>query len=354
MRVAGDARAVAGMGRYPAERAARDRWVKSWRPEVARPQVGDVNSRFILEEEPDAVGHLARILTLFLTNRECPWRCVMCDLWRHTFEDNTPAGSIPEQFGRALADGRASDWLGESAVPRWVKLYNSGSFFDPRAVPPEDLPVMAKLASRFDRVIVESHPKLVGGKVLRFRDGIATHAESRSVPRLEVAMGLETAHPKVLEQLNKGFDLPDFEKAADFLRSAEIDLRVFLLVQPPFLDQDETRAWTSRSVAYALEQGASVVSLIPTRMGNGALEALKRQGSFVSPTLSMLEQCQEDALVLRSNGVRIFADTWNLAEFSTCAVCLEQRVRNIERMNRTQAPGERTNCSRCGNMYSPR
>ena len=34
------------------------------------------------------------VATIFLTGRECPWRCVMCDLWQHTIESDTPAGAL--------------------------------------------------------------------------------------------------------------------------------------------------------------------------------------------------------------------------------------------------------------------
>ena len=41
--------------------------------------------------------------TIFLAGRECPWRCVMCDLWRETTEADTPPGAIPHQIEAAPA-----------------------------------------------------------------------------------------------------------------------------------------------------------------------------------------------------------------------------------------------------------
>ena len=40
---------------------------------------------------------------VFLTNRECPWRCVMCDLWKNTLAESVPIGAIPAQIDFALA-----------------------------------------------------------------------------------------------------------------------------------------------------------------------------------------------------------------------------------------------------------
>jgi uncharacterized Fe-S cluster-containing MiaB family protein len=109
----------------------------------------------------------------------------MCDLWKNTTEESVPRGAIPTQIRNALA----------SLPPaRRIKLYNSGSFFDPQAVPPEDYGEIASLLAGFERVIVESHPALVGRACARFTDLLGAD--------LEVAMGLETAHP-MLAKLNK-------------------------------------------------------------------------------------------------------------------------------------------------------
>ena len=82
-----------------------------------------------------ASGEIASVNTLFLTNRECPWHCVMCDLWKNTLTETVPVGAIPAQIEYALA---------RLPTARVIKLYNSGSFFDPRAVPVADYPAIAK------------------------------------------------------------------------------------------------------------------------------------------------------------------------------------------------------------------
>src|SRR5262249_9501329 len=150
------------------------------------------------------------------------------------------------------------------AAPRQIKLYNSGSFFDPAAIPPGEYPAIARLVASADNLVVECHPRLVGERLQRFR-------EFHRGP-LEVALGLETSHPEILARLNKGFGLPQFERAADFLRAEGVALRVFLLVNPPFLGLAEGLESVVPSAAYAFARGANAVSLIPTRPGNGAME----------------------------------------------------------------------------------
>src|SRR6185295_13847790 len=82
---------------YPEKAADRDRFVLDRRPPRAkhdpwRPQ------GLVIEDELTAAGAIASVATVFLTGRECPWRCVMCDLWRFTVEEDTPAGAIAAQL----------------------------------------------------------------------------------------------------------------------------------------------------------------------------------------------------------------------------------------------------------------
>ena len=71
--------------------------------------------------------------------------------------------------------------------------------------------------------------------------------------QLEVAVGLETAHPEVLARLNKKMTLDAFRRAADFLAEHDIALRVFVLLSPPFMPADEALEWACRSLDLAAD-----------------------------------------------------------------------------------------------------
>ena len=286
-----------------------------------------------LEQERLASGEIVSSGVVLLTNKECPWRCLMCDLWKDTTTETVPVGAIPRQV-----DAARRGWETAGVLPRQVKLYNSGSFFDPAAIPPEDYPAIAKRVAFAENVVVESHPRLVGDRTWRLRDLLAGS--------LEVAMGLETAHPEVLERLNKGVDLAQFARAADLLRAQEIALRVFVLVNPPFLSANEGVAWAIKSAQFAFDCGASAVSLIPTRMGNGAMEHLHAAGEFTPPTLRGLEQAMDASLALGRG--RVFADTWGLEPFASCPDCRDARRERLRAINLTQQPQPAFVCSRCG------
>ena len=286
---------------------------------------------FFLEEERAASGQIASSATILLTNKECPWRCLMCDLWKNTTTQTVPPGAIVKQIDYALGQ------FGSNAEQ--IKFYNSGSFFDPAAIPPADYPAIARTVTFAKHVVVESHPRLVGKNVLHFRDLLSGS--------LEVAMGLETVHPQVLPRLNKKFELAHFSQAAGFLRDNGIAVRAFVLVKPPFLNEEEGLEWAVKSAVFALSCGATVVSLIPTRPGNGALERLMATGEFSPPRLATLEKALELALEVLGAG-RVFADTWDLEQFSNCPACFEKRRQRIHAMNLSQRIPPAIDCSACG------
>src|ERR1700730_363042 len=148
----------------------------------------------IVEDKLTAEGPIARVATVFLTGRECPWRCVMCDLWQYTITTDTPAGAIPAQ----VAAARQALEQQRDSVTR-MKLYNAGSFFDPRAVPEGDYDDIAGQLGGLARVIVESHPALIGARVDRFLEALNRRRVASGVPvQLEIAMGLETANQHAL------------------------------------------------------------------------------------------------------------------------------------------------------------
>ena len=271
-----------------------------------------------VEPEPDADGRLLDVATLLLSNRECSFRCLMCDLWRNTLDEPTPRGAIPNQIRSAIS------FLGSPV--QVIKLYNAGNFFDTKAIPPADWPEIAELVENFERVIVESHPKLIGPPALTFRDMLQD--------RLEVAIGLETAHEGVLERLNKQMTLADFEQSVRWLRDREIDVRAFILLRPPFMSETEGVKWAQRSMDFAFSVGVQCCAVVPTRSGNGAIERLEAQGYYQPPTLRSMEETLEHGLRLGHG--RVFIDLWDIERFYDCEDCDPLRADRLKRMNLSQ------------------
>jgi radical SAM enzyme (TIGR01210 family) len=286
---------------------------------------------WLVEKEKTARGTIEDITVIFLTNRECPFHCLMCDLWKNTTDTTVPPGAIPEQI----------EWaLGQLPATKHLKLYNSGSFFDKRAVPEKDYKKIASLLNGFETVVVESHPNLVNDKCLYFRDLLK--------PELQVAVGLETVHPEILMKLNKQMTTADFIRSVSFLRENGIPSRAFILLKPPFMSESEGIYWAGQSLDLAFSAGVECCTIIPVRGGNGAMEVLMEEGSFSPPAIRSLEKVLEYGIGLMKG--RVFADTWDLKRFSTCSTCGDKRIKRINLMNLSQEITGPIICDSCNNL----
>jgi archaeosine synthase beta-subunit len=310
--------------------SATDRRIRSLRPPKANAGAHRPLSP-LLEAERRPDGKIEQALTVFLTGAECPFTCSFCDLWQWTIDGPTPRGALPRQLESVL---QALD----GPVPDRLKIYNASNFFDQRAVPPEDLPGIARLANSFEAVTVESHANTIGANTLGFARQISG--------RLEVAVGLETIHPVAATHLNKRLDLARFDRAARFLSDNRVDLRVFVLLGAPYVPAEESVAWTVLSVEYAVERGASVVSIIPVRGGNGEMERLQALGHFTPPTLLQLEDALDGSL--RFTGTVVTADLWDEERLVACAHSRSARIERLRRLNTTGHPEPRIACNMCG------
>jgi archaeosine synthase beta-subunit len=315
------------------DRPYNDKWVISMRDSK---NIVDPHTPYgwLVEKEYTKGGKAEETGIIFLTNRECPFHCLMCDLWKNTTDFSVESGSIPQQIEWALQ---------RMPKVRHIKLYNSGSFFDTRAIPESDYPQIAALLEDFETVIVECHPKLISDKILLFRDMLQ--------PELQIAMGLETVNKEVLMRLNKQMTIDDFRNAADFLLINNIPSRAFILIKPPFMTEDEGIFWAERSIDFAFACGIESCTVIPVRGGNGAMELLKKNGDFNPPEIQSIESVLEYGLSLKSG--RVFADTWDLGLFSKCDRCTDLRTQRLIEMNLSQKISNTISCSCIKEIHSP-
>ena len=290
---------------YPAKPHEQSAWITGRRPER---NVHDVRKPYhaMLEQEVGPDGVLWDVATLFLVNKECPFRCLMCDLWKNTTVDAVDAGDIVAQVEAGLA---------VTGPGRAVKLYNSGSWFDQAAVPVSAYEPVARLVAGFERVIVESHCAFLGERAEQFLMLLQRYNPNVV---LEVAIGLETVHPEVLARMNKRVTTADFVAAAEWLRMRDVALRAFVLLRPPFLTEDEGLEWAKRTIDVAIDNGATFTALIPVRGGNGAMDVLRAAGDWAPPSLASLEAGLRHGLSILEKlpHQRVTADVWDISLFS--------------------------------------
>ena len=310
--------------------SAADLRIRSHRP--PKPNVDPFAAHgSLLEAERRPGGAIEQALTIFLSGAECPFTCSFCDLWQWTIDGPTPRGALTKQLESVLQSL-------SGPRPDRLKLYNASNFFDARAVPPDDVPLIAALAAPFAAVTVESHVNTIGPRTLAFARQVTG--------RLEVAVGLETIHPVAASMINKRLDLSRFDAAARLLSDNGIDLRVFVLLGAPHVPADETIAWTVRTVEYAVARGAAMVSIIPVRGGNGELERLASLGQFTPPTLRQLEAALDGCMQFADAVVT--ADLWDVERLPACEPCRTARVQRMRRLNLSGEGEPPIDCDRCG------
>lgn len=291
---------------------------------LKNPVVPQPTPLVITESEPDADWQLRSATTVFLLGKECPFRCLMCDLWRHTTDQRTEPGSLVRQLAAVLPSITHRDT---------IKLYNASNFFDPPAVPTTDLAALADLVRDFKCVVVENHPKLIGPSVQAFADQING--------QLQVAMGLETSDPQRLRWLNKQMTVADYDRACETLRGWGLSIRTFLLLPAPGVPPAEMVDHTLASVRHALVMGSEVTSLIPLRGGNGILDQLIAAGKVVLADGAQLLQTFEQAIALpRGKHQRVLLDLWDAAIHFQAMADVDIVIKRLEQWNLNQTSAD--------------
>lgn len=301
-----------------------DKWIISQRGKknIVTP---DRPCSWLVEKEIISSNRPEDVAVIFLTNRECPFHCLMCDLWKNTTDIPVKEGDIPRQIELAL----------EYLFPvRHLKLYNSGSFFDRYAIPENDYKKIASVTAGLKTLVVESHPHFIDDRCLIFRDMLN--------PGLQVAIGLETVNEEILRKLNKKMTIEDYVKSVAFLKNNGIGTRTFILLKPPFMNENEGIHWAKKSVNFAFESGTDCATVIPVRAGNGAMDYLMRTGDFYPPDIRSLEEVIEYGLRLKKG--LIFADLWDIDLFPCCNKCKPARINRISEMNITQKIPDPVKC----------
>ena len=225
---------------------------------------------------------------ILTTNKECSFKCTMCDLWKNTLDYRVETGLIAHQVRGAL------DLLPKA---KHLKLYNSGSFFDRQSIPKQDtFDIADELCEReYETLIVEAHPKLIGTPCFEFANYLQ--------PQLEVAMGLETVNEEALQQLDKNMTLDDFKQATESMLEFGISVRAFILLQTPWQNEEEGVYWAKESIDFAHSIGVECLTIIPLRKNER--HAVDFEPSSPNALNEVVRYGQA------KNKGRVFGDTWD-------------------------------------------
>ncbi|MEE9600099.1 MAG: archaeosine biosynthesis radical SAM protein RaSEA [Thermoplasmata archaeon] len=237
-------------------------------------------------------GEVVDAFVLILRTRGCYWArksgCSMCGYTNDCFTDVSEEDLL-KQWSQALKV------YGKQPV---VKVYNSGSFFDPNEVPPRIRTIILKDLGRMcQKVVVESLPQLVRRPVLE--------EAVRLCERFEVAIGLETANDFVRDRcISKDFHFDRYLEAVKVARRCGVSVKTYLLMKPPFLSERAAMVDVVAS-ARAIDGHTDTVSINPTNVQRDTLvDRLYRKGEYRPPWLwSLVEVLKE----LRKSKARVMS-----------------------------------------------
>ncbi|MDD1685982.1 archaeosine biosynthesis radical SAM protein RaSEA [Methanoregula sp.] len=219
-------------------------------------------------------------LTVIFKSGGCSWsKCRMCS-YRH------------ERYGKQSCDellahlrAQLAMVLRENPVDgyRMVKIFTSGSFFDPAEVPPAFLQDVAS-AFRGKLLIAETRPEFVQEAV--FRNFIDAIDDGSWKTPLYCAIGLETSSDAIREKcINKGFSFADFRCAADTAHAIGAGVKAYLLFKPLFLTEQEALKDMETTIA-DIQPFADMISMNPcTVQRNTELEYYWKRGAYRPPYL---------------------------------------------------------------------
>lgn len=186
------------------------------------------------------IGHLGgrpvpRLVIHFRSNG-CSWKktggCTMCGFWNET-----------SQFHEVIA---ASDFIGQfKHVSSTVDLgrypilcfYNAGSVLNDEEIPFEALEEIFSMLSRsktLKQIVLESRLEFVSAEKVRRLRKLAPDQE------LVISTGLESSNDTIRELcIHKGLNRQAFEEYVASGPSLGIIQRIYVLIKPPFLNEQE-------------------------------------------------------------------------------------------------------------------
>jgi len=174
-------------------------------------------------------------LTIILRTRGCYWAeragCVMCG-YNVESDRRITQQNVLKQLDFVRKEIGKMEKIGKLEKPRIIKVFTSGSFFDPSELSKETRSKFYDFVEEVgaEKLIVESRPEFVKNAEEVFEREFL----------LEVGIGVESTNDFVRNRIiEKGFTFESFKEASKFLKDRGFSVKAYLLLKPPFLSEGE-------------------------------------------------------------------------------------------------------------------
>ncbi len=275
----------------------------------------------IWKEHDMSGGRKVDVMVMIMRTNGCCWvkhgGCTMCG-YRDASLSEVTEEHLLSQLEQAL-----SRYNGEP----FVKIYTSGSFLDDNEVPPS---VRARFFEAFkdcERILFESRPEFI------------TEESLKDVPKnVTVALGLESADPKVLEvAVHKGFTPDDILRVGTLLKSQGYGVRTYLLLKTPFMTEKAAIADAVSSIRFAAPF-SDEISVNPLNVQRGTyVERLWKRGDFRSPWIwSLIEVFRQTSGTVDSRLMSSPSGGGASRGVHNCGECDQRALAAIEKFSASQ------------------
>lgn len=230
-------------------------------------------------------GEVVDAGVIILPTIGCRWgRLSGCSMCGYVYE----SGDLDDDTLGALFQ-KELDSLGNV---RYLKLFTSGSFFDPEEVSSRLMDTVVKEVNRRDIKLfgVESRPEFLKNENLSV-------LQEELNGKIEVGIGLETSNDNIRREcINKGFTFADYQKAVEMCNHIGVLVKTYLLFKPPFILEREAIDDTVKSIKDASESGTDKISINPMNVQRGTfVETMWKRGEYRTPWLWSLVEVLKSA-----------------------------------------------------------
>jgi len=220
--------------------------------------------------------------------------------------------------------------------PKWIYIYNGGSFLNPDEIPLKTQMGIACAIQRhptFSGLFVESRPEFVK------EETIVPLVRALGDKDLKVGIGLEAVTDHVREiSIHKGFSLKDYEQAVDLLKRHKARIFTYVFLKPLGLDEKEAIEEAVKTIKYAFEMGSDEISLSCAFIQKGTkMEREYRENNFGLPWLWSIIEVIERTANLGPVRIGSLQDTPPpIAIPQNCGKCDERIMELIQQYNLSQ------------------
>lgn len=219
-------------------------------------------------------------VTAIIRSGGCSWnRCKMCQYRHERFDGLNKKELIRLMTAQFL---KVEDEINR-VNPDVVKLYTSGSFFDPQEVPLEVQEAVLKSVSG-KTLIVESRCEYIEEE--RLSHSVELIKDRQGKGELFIAIGLETTSDSIRSKsIDKGLVFSDFCKTTELIHHSGAKVKTYLLHKPPYLTESEACHDMISSIRDIIPK-TDLISMNPcTIQRNTHLESLWKQQAYRPPYL---------------------------------------------------------------------